>query len=77
MIGSYVPEGLVTGRNEVVANVMFLLVSVILLTGGVCRSACWEGSTPPQEGSPPRKEAPPPGKKVSPWEGSTPSRYGQ
>ena len=27
--------GLITGRNEVVAKVMFLLLSVILLTGGV------------------------------------------
>ena len=41
----------VTGRNEVVAKVMFLLVCVILSTG-VCLSACWDppGSrhTPPQ-----------------------------
>ena len=40
--GQYV----ITGRNEVVAKVMFLLVSVILLTGGVCLSACWD-TTPP------------------------------
>ena len=40
-----------TGRNEVVAKVMFLLMSVILFTGRVCLSACWDttspGSTPP------------------------------
>ena len=36
---------------------MFLQASVILLTGGVCLSACWD--TTPQGGRPPRKEAPP------------------
>ena len=48
-----------TGRNEVVAKVMFLLVSVILPTGGVCLSACWDITTPPQEGGTPQKEVPP------------------
>ena len=58
-----------TGCNEVVAKVMFLLVSVTLLTGGVCLNACWDttppGSRPDQEGGtpleadPPKKEAPP------------------
>ena len=35
-----------TGRNEVVAKVMFLLVSVNLSTGegGVCLSACWDAT---------------------------------
>ena len=34
---------LVTGRNELVAKVMFLQVCVILLMGGgVCLSACWD-----------------------------------
>ena len=37
---SIAPTVLITGRNEVVAKVMFLLVFVILLTGGVCLSAC-------------------------------------
>ena len=40
-----------TGRNEVVAKVMFLLVSVILLTGeggsGIPPSSPQEGGTPP------------------------------
>ena len=47
-----------TSRNEVVAKVMFLLVSVILLTGG-------SASVHAGKEAPPRKEAPP-------WEGSTP-----
>ena len=48
----------VTGRNEVVAKVMFLLVSVILLTGGSLPQ-CMLGRRYPREGS-------------TPWEGSTP-----
>ena len=48
---------LVTGRNEVMAKVMFLLVSVILLTWGVCLSACWE-QTPPWKQTPPQKQTP-------------------
>ena len=35
---------------------MFLLVCVILFTGGVCLSACWDT---PQEGGTPRDHAPP------------------
>ena len=54
----------ITGRNEVVAMVMFLLVSVILLTGGVCLSACWDttppGSRPPWSRHPRSKHPPPP-----------------
>ena len=46
----------ITGRNKVVAKVMFLLVSVILLTGGICLSACWD--TPPGRKHPSRKGAP-------------------
>ena len=43
----------VTGRNEVVAKVMFLLVSVILLTRG-CLSQCMLGyHTPPPSRHPP------------------------
>ena len=59
-----------TGRYEAVAKVMFLLVSVILLTrGGACLSACWD-TTPqsrhpreqnPQEKTPPPQEQTPPG----------------
>ena len=67
---------LITGRNEVVAKVIFLLVSVILFTGGVYLSACWDKPGPlprrrhchpPPMNHPPRKEAHPP-------EGSTPPR---
>ena len=50
---------LVTGRNKVVAKVMFLQVSVILSMGG-----CPAGRTP-QQGDPPGKETPP-------WAGRTP-----
>ena len=53
---------LFTGRNEVVAKVMFLHVSVILLTGGFSRD-------PPQDqGEPPprTKENTPPGTKENP-----------
>ena len=62
----------ITGRNEIVAKVMFLLVSVILLTGwgrGVCLSACWIPPTTPHPTpntpyptpahSPPPKAGPP------------------
>ena len=46
----------VTGRNEVVAKVMFLLVSVILSMGGVCLSACWDAT--PQDGGTPQEGDP-------------------
>ena len=50
-----------TGRNEVVAKVMFLHVSVILLTGGV------SGEPPPGPGRPPLDQAdPPPGPRRPP-----------
>ena len=48
------PCNIITGRNEVVAKVMFLLVSVILLTGGCLRQ------TPPEQT--------PPGTKYTPWD---------
>ena len=76
---------LVTGRNKVVAKVMFLQVSVILSTG--------EGPAgrTPQQGDPPGKETPqarrPPGQgnppgKETPWQGDPPQQgdppaYGQ
>ena len=42
--GSQVPGYIITSRNEVVAKVMFLLVCVILFTGGVgCLSKCMLG----------------------------------
>ena len=47
-----------SGRNEVVANVMFLLVSVILSTGGgggeFCPIACWDIPPGPRADTPPR-----------------------
>ena len=68
---SFSQRHIITGRNEVVDEVMFLLVSVILLTEGVCLSACWDTTTPleadppgrrhPPGGRPPQKEVPPPG----------------
>ena len=41
-----IKQTIITVRNEV-AKVMFLHVSVILSTEGVCLSACWN-TTPPQ-----------------------------
>ena len=46
------------------AKVIFLHLSVILFTGGVCLSACWDATTPPGPGRhpPPRtRQTPPPG----------------
>ena len=49
----------ITGRNEVVAKVMFLLVSVILSTGGFCLSACWDTTpAPPGADLTPRSRPP-------------------
>ena len=42
-------KNVITGRNEVVAKVIFLHLSVILFTGGwFCLSACWD-TTPPEQ----------------------------
>ena len=57
-------EIIITGRNEVVAKIIFLLVFVILFTGGVYLSACWD--TTSQEGSKPSPKG------NTPSEGSTP-----
>ena len=43
---SYEFSVVITGRNEVVAKVMFLQVSVILLMGEVCIQACIAGGIP-------------------------------
>ena len=59
-------QNLITGRNEVVAKVMFLLVSVILSTGG----GLWQGE-PPWQGDPPGKENPSQ-QGEPPWQGDTP-----
>ena len=47
---------IIVGRNEVVAKVMFLLVSVILLTGGLPK--CMLGYQPPGSRHPPGKQTP-------------------
>ena len=54
-------EVIFTGRNEVVAKVMFLQVCVCPQGGeGVCLSACWD-ARPPQPGTPhPLDQADPP-----------------
>ena len=48
----------ITGRNEVVAKVMFLQVCVCPQGEGVCLSACWDARTPP----PTRQTPPRPGR---------------
>ena len=50
-----------TGRNEVVAKVMFLHVSVILSTGGVSRQG-----EPPRDREPPRTKGEPPWTRENP-----------
>ena len=55
-IAHYLCIYIIIGRNEVVAKVMFLLVSVILSTGGVYLSACW--NTTPPESRPPGADTP-------------------
>ena len=62
-----IPENeIFTGRNEVVAKVIFLHLSVILFTeGGVCLSACWDTIPPPREQTPLQDQTPP-GTKYNP-----------
>ena len=60
-------QDIITGRNEVVAKVIFLQVSVCPQGGGegVCLSTCWDAipppprwrTTPPRDGEPPPREA--------------------
>ena len=52
----FFPLFIFTGRNEVVAKVIFLHLSVILFTGGVCLSACWD--TTPQHQTTPQSRHP-------------------
>ena len=82
------PLGIITGRNEVVAKVMFLHVSVILFTGGgVIRAgrnppAREEPPTPlareepPGPGRPPLAREEPPATRQTPWQGGTPPGQG-
>ena len=69
-----------TGRNEVVAKVMFLLVSVILSTGGYLagrtpRQGDHPAGRPPWQGGPPGRRPPPPAgnppARRTPWAGRT------
>ena len=53
--GKFEMVSIITGRNEVVAKVMFLQVSVILLTGG-CLPQCMLGYHP--------QSRPPPGSRL-------------
>ena len=72
----------ITGRNEVVAKVMFLHVSVILLTGWVSgeppprpgrHTPPWTRQTPPWQGEPPwTRHTPPAGR--TPRHGDPPGR---
>ena len=63
---------IITGRNEVVAKVIFLHLSVIHSVHrggeGVCLSACWD-TTPPQDQTPPprTRQTPPPYVAEKPW----------
>ena len=69
----------ITGRNEVVAKVMFLHVSVILLTGGVSGEHPPPDQADPREGEPPPDQGgtpPPPGTRQTPPAGRTPPPAG-
>ena len=65
----------ITGRNEVVAKVMFLQVSVCPQGGeGVCLSACWDARPPPRPGThtPRTRQTPPPDQADTPRTRQTP-----
>ena len=74
-----------TGRNEVVAKVMFLQVSVIhSVHRGVCLSACWDTTprtrqTPPRtrQTSPDQADPPRPGRPPSPDQADHPPGPGR
>ena len=59
-----------TCRNEVVAKLIFLHLSVILFTGVVCLSACWD-TTPPAGSRHPPEQTPIPREQTPPWEQTT------
>ena len=57
----------ITGRNEIVAKVMFLQVCVCPQGGeGVCLSACWDAGPPPDQVDPPGPGRHPPGPGIHP-----------
>ena len=73
----------ITGRNEVVAKVMFLQVSVILSTGGGLRRTPPDQADPPRDQgeppprtkeNPPRPGRPPPGSRRTPPDQADPPR---
>ena len=69
-------RSIITGRNEVVAKVMFLHVSVILFTGGLRRTPPpAPGRHPPRPGRPPLQGDPPAGR--TPQPGRPPTRQGE
>ena len=60
-----------TGRNEVVAKVIFLHLFVILFTGGGVSASVHAGIPPPQEQTPP-PDQPHPRDQTPPWEQTPP-----
>ena len=76
MYDTIVLLSIITGRNEVVAKVMFLHVCVILFTGGVSRQGepppPRAGRTPPPSEKPPRQGEPPRAGRHPPGQGDTP-----
>ena len=76
---------IITGRNEVVAKVIFLHLFVILFTGGACLRQTPPPEQTPLEQTPPPQSRPPPGSgpppspleqtprsRHPPWEQTTP-----
>ena len=57
------------------AKVMFLQLSIILFTGGVCLSAYWDTYPPPQEQTPHGADTPPPEQQTTPWSRLPQSRH--
>ena len=54
------PKPIITGRNEVVAKVIFLHLSVILFTGGRVSASVHAGIATPEQTHSPRADMPPP-----------------
>ena len=73
-------HGIFTGRNEVVAKVMFLHVCVILFTGGVSGQQPWDQAATPlrdQADTPSGPRRTPPGTRQPPWDQQTPPDQGE
>ena len=70
---THVISSIFTGRNEVVAKVMFLQVCVCPRGEGVCLSACWDARPNP----PPRPREKPPGPGRAPRTRQTPPGPGR